>query len=183
MSQQDLPDKSGRVIIRGELRIETGFPQISCTPPARSDSDQPSSHCCSSGTTTVLEDAHAQPEIPRRFPHQRHDVFHLSQPLSEFAQIPCSCSGSRPINTFSLPDMILSFLAISSSVRSNTFNAVALSFRDSPGEIVTARTPQGTLSHGVLVHQTVQVSEWTQCPSSQCLRTKVSTVVLRLHCF
>ena len=30
MSQQDLPDKSGHVIIRSELRIETGFPQISC---------------------------------------------------------------------------------------------------------------------------------------------------------
>ena len=30
MSQQDLPNKSGRVINRSELRIETGFPQISC---------------------------------------------------------------------------------------------------------------------------------------------------------
>ena len=30
MSQQDLPNKSGHVIIRSELRIETGFPQISC---------------------------------------------------------------------------------------------------------------------------------------------------------
>ena len=40
MSQQDLPNKSGRVINRSELRIETGSPQISCTPPACS----PSSH-------------------------------------------------------------------------------------------------------------------------------------------
>ena len=30
MRQQDLPNKSGRVIIRSELRIETGFPQMSC---------------------------------------------------------------------------------------------------------------------------------------------------------
>ena len=30
MSQQDLPDKSGRVINKSELRIETRFPQISC---------------------------------------------------------------------------------------------------------------------------------------------------------
>ena len=30
MSQQDLPNKSGRVINRSELRIETGSPQISC---------------------------------------------------------------------------------------------------------------------------------------------------------
>ena len=29
MSQQDLPNKSGRVINRSELRIETGFPQCS----------------------------------------------------------------------------------------------------------------------------------------------------------
>ena len=30
MSQQDLPNKSGHVIIRCQLRIVTGFPQISC---------------------------------------------------------------------------------------------------------------------------------------------------------
>ena len=29
MSQQDLPNKSGRVINRSELKIETGFPHIS----------------------------------------------------------------------------------------------------------------------------------------------------------
>ena len=38
------------------------------------------------------------------------------------------------------------FLAISSSVRSNTSNAVALSIRDSPGEIVIDCTPQEMLS-------------------------------------
>ena len=48
------------------------------------------------------------------------------------------------------PDTISSFLAISSSVRSNTFNAVALSLRDSPEEIVTDRTPQGALSMAFL---------------------------------
>ena len=42
--------------------------------------------------------------------------------------------------------MIWSFRAISSSVRSNTLNAVALGLRDSPEEIVTDRTPQGTRS-------------------------------------
>ena len=30
MSQQDLPNKSGRVIISSELKIVTQFPQISC---------------------------------------------------------------------------------------------------------------------------------------------------------
>ena len=30
MSQQDLPNMSGRVIIRSELKIVTQFPQISC---------------------------------------------------------------------------------------------------------------------------------------------------------
>ena len=44
MSQQDLPNKSGRVINRSKVRIETGSQQISCTPPACSDSDQPISH-------------------------------------------------------------------------------------------------------------------------------------------
>ena len=61
-----------------------------------------------------------------------------------------SCSGPRPLNTFSPLDVIRLFLAISSSVRSNTINAVALSFRDSPAEIVTACTPQGTLSMAFL---------------------------------
>ena len=40
MSQQDLPDKPSHVIIRCELKIVTGFPQISCTPPACSASNR-----------------------------------------------------------------------------------------------------------------------------------------------
>ena len=120
--------------------METGFPQISCTPPACSDSDDPS----------VTEIIQAQPEISRWFPHRRHDDFHLSQPWSEFAHMAFSCSGSRPLIIFSLLDVPRLFFAISSSVRSNTSNAVALSIRDSPGEVVTARTPQGTLSFAIL---------------------------------
>ena len=80
------------------------------------------------------------------FPHRRHDDFHLLQPWSEFVQTAYSCSGSRPLIIFSLPDVIRLFLALSSSVRSNTSNAVALSIRDSPGEIPIDCTPQETLS-------------------------------------
>ena len=146
MSQRDLPNKSGRVINRTELRIGAGFPQISCTPPACSDCDQPISHRNNTGTTIVLEAAHAQPEISRWFPHRRHDDFHLPQPWGEFAHIACSCPCSRPLIIFSLRDVTRLFLAISSSVRSKTSNAVALSNRDSPGEIVIDCTPHEMLS-------------------------------------
>ena len=61
-------------------------------------------------------------------------------------RIAYSCSGSRPLIIFSPLDVTRLFLAISSSVRSNTANAAALSIRDSPGEIVIDCTPQETLS-------------------------------------
>ena len=47
MSLQELPNKSGHVIIKSELRIETGFPHISRRPPACSDSNQSVSHSSS----------------------------------------------------------------------------------------------------------------------------------------
>ena len=42
---------------------------------------------------SILEDAHAYPEIPRRSAIRRHDDFHLLQPWSEFAHLADSCSG------------------------------------------------------------------------------------------
>ena len=36
--------------------------------------------------------------------------------------------------------------------------------------------------HGVLVHHSIQVSEWTQWSQQPVSLTKVSSVVLRLHC-
>ena len=56
------------------------------------------------------------------------------------------------------PDMIWSFLAISSSVRSITFNAVALNFRDFRRNCKRSHSA-GNAVHCVLVHQTIQVSE------------------------
>ena len=40
MSQQDLPNKAGRVINRSELRVETGFPQISCMSAQHTQADR-----------------------------------------------------------------------------------------------------------------------------------------------
>ena len=73
-------------------------------------------------------------------------TFHSPQPWSEFAHTANSCSGSRPPIIFSLLDVTRLFQAVSSSVRSNTSNAVALSIRDSLREIVIDCTPQGKLS-------------------------------------
>ena len=75
-----------------------------------------------------------------------HFGFPTPQPWSEFAHTANSCSGSRPPIIFSLLDVTRLFLAVSSSVRSNTSNAVALSIRDSLREIVIDCTPQGKLS-------------------------------------
>ena len=87
---------------------------------------------------------------------RHHDDFHLLQSCNEFEHIAYSCSGSsisssfcsrfrsgfrsRPLNSFSPPDVLGPFRALSSSVCSNTFNANILCLRDSAIGVIVART-------------------------------------------
>ena len=47
VSQQDLPNESGLDINRSELRIETGFPEISCRMPSLPQVGDEFTCCCS----------------------------------------------------------------------------------------------------------------------------------------
>ena len=180
VSQQDLPNKSCRVTSRSELRIETGFPPTSCTPSACLDSDQPISHWSSTGTTIVLEDAH-------RF----HDGFRTDFMMTSTCPNPGASSHTYGIQLFWLKashhlltldlDVIWFFLAISSSVRSNTSNAVALSIRDSPAQIATAYTPQGTLSVAFLSTHPFKFRRLS-VPAANVFVPRSAQLSLRLHC-